>query len=55
MLYFKAKMPQIRIQLQLHPRPQHTPGPPSWVQGVLLLREGGERRKTGKENKKVGH
>jgi len=45
MSYFKAKMHQIRFRLGLRPRPhwrssQHSPRPSSWVQGVLLLREG---------------
>jgi len=38
-------MHQIRFRLELRPRPrwgslQRSPRPPSWIQGVLLLREG---------------
>ena len=45
---FKAKMHQIRFRLRLRPRPrwgslQRYPRPPSWIEGGLLLREGGGR------------
>jgi len=48
---FYGKNNQISFQLALRPRPrwgssQRSPRFPSWIQGVLLLREGGEKRKT---------
>jgi len=44
-LDFEGKMHQIRFRLGLHPRPrwgssQRSPRHPSWILGVLLLREG---------------
>jgi len=47
MSHFKAKMHQIRFRLGLRRRPrsgslQRSPRPPTWILGVLLLREGGE-------------
>jgi len=53
MSYFKAKMHQIRFRLGLRPRPrwgssQRSPRPPSWIEGVLLLREGKGRIGAGK-------
>jgi len=47
MSHFKAKMHQIRFRLGLRPRPrwgslQRSPRPPSWILGVLHVREGGE-------------
>ena len=51
MLYFKAKMHQIRFRLGLRPRPrwgslQCSPRPPSCIKGALFLRggRGGERK-----------
>jgi len=67
MSHFKAKMHQIRFRLGLRPRPrwgslQRSPRPPSWILGVLLLREGGKgegegkgrRRETREEGKGKG-
>jgi len=52
---FKAKMHQIRFRLRLRPRPRwgsfkRSPGSPSWILGVLLLKKvrGEEERRTGK-------
>jgi len=50
---FKAEMHQIRFRLGLRPRSrwgslQRSPRPPSWILGVLLLREGGEGEGEGK-------
>jgi len=58
MPYFKAKIHQIRFRLGLLPRPrwgssQRSLRPPSWIYGVLLLREGEgrEERRRGKEGR----
>jgi len=50
---FKAKMHLIRFRLGLCPRPrwgslQHSPRPPSWIWGALLLRGGEERGRKGR-------
>jgi len=60
MLYFKAKMHQIWFQLRLHLTPlgelTALTKPPSWIQGVLLLkeerREKKKRKRGGKERGK---
>jgi len=60
MSYFKAKMHQIRFRLGLRPRPcwgssQRSPRPPSWIYGVLLLREGeGGKGKRGRKGEERG-
>ena len=53
---FKAKMHQIVCRLGLRPRPrwgslQRSPGPPSWILGGLLLREGRRGEGRGGEGK----
>jgi len=57
MSYFKAIMHQIRFRLGLRPRPrwgssQRSPRSPSWIYGVLLLREGKDRGGRGREGKR---
>ena len=61
MSYFKAKMHQIQFRLGLRPRHswgslQCSPRPPSWIEGVLLLRgeEGRGDRKGGEGKGKRG-
>jgi len=59
MSHFKAKMHQIRFRLRLRPRPgwgslQRSPRPPSWILGVLLLREGKEENKKGRGRGREG-
>jgi len=57
MLYFKAKMHQLNL-ISAEALPQTLlgeltalPRPSSWIQGVLLLIEGGRKRKCGREMK----
>ena len=52
MSHFKAEMHQIRFRLELRPRPywgssQLSPRLPSWIEGVLLLKEGEGRGRKG--------
>jgi len=57
MSHFKAKMLQIGFRLGLCPKLrweslQRSPRAPSWISGVLLLKE--ERDRQGKEGEKEG-
>jgi len=57
MSYFETKMHQIRFRLGLRPRPRwgSSQRSPSWILGVLLLREGdGGEGKRGEEGGKRG-
>jgi len=56
MLYFKDKLHQIQFRLWLRLRSrwgssQGSLRPPSWIQGVLLLKEGEGKKKRGKGRK----